>query len=35
MNKRLIAVGIVFAIVIAIAWIVGTPAGPFAFDAHR
>jgi|TARA_B100000959_G_C14899141_1_gene590115 hypothetical protein len=35
MNKRLIGVGIALGIVIAIAVIVGSPAGPFGFDAHR
>jgi|TARA_B110000014_G_scaffold237733_1_gene203882 hypothetical protein len=35
MNTRLIGVGIALAIVVAIAAIVGSPAGPFGFDAHR
>jgi hypothetical protein len=34
-NKRFVIVGVVLAIIVTIAVIVGSPAGPFGFDAYR
>jgi len=34
-NKRLVLVGIVLGIIVTFAVIVGSPAGPIAFDSYR
>jgi hypothetical protein len=35
MNKRFLIVGIALGIIAIIAAILGSPAGPFGFDAYR
>jgi len=35
MNKRFVIVGVALAIIVAIAVILGSPAGPFGFDSYR
>ena len=35
MNKRFVIVGIALAIIVTVAAIVGSPAGPVGIDAHR
>mgnify|MGYP004405152115 CR=1 FL=1 len=35
MNMRFVIVGISLAIILAVAAIVGSPAGPVGIDAHR
>jgi len=35
MNKRFVIVGIALAIIVTVAGIFGSPAGPFGFDTYR
>jgi len=35
MNKRFVIVGVVLAIIVTIAVVIGSPAGPFGFDSYR
>jgi hypothetical protein len=35
MNKRFVIVGVLLAIIITVAVIIGSPAGPIGFDSFR